>query len=130
MRLRNKPWAVKLVNEHPESVLQNPDPDKKIDWAARFGNDNPIEIEVGSGKGHFITTLAENNPDKNYVALELQTTAAGIILRTKLEKGLDNLQILRGDAADINCFFPENSTNVIYLNFSDPWPKTRHEKRR
>ena len=130
MRLRNKPWAVKLVNDHPESVLQNPDPEKKIDWTERFGNNHPIEIEVGSGKGHFITTLAEQNPDKNYVALELQTTAAGIILRTKLEKGLDNLQILRGDAADINCFFPANSTNVIYLNFSDPWPKTRHEKRR
>lgn len=68
MRLRNKPWAVKLVNDHPESVLQNPDPDKKIDWAERFGNDHPIEIEVGSGKGHFITTLAEMHPDKNYVA--------------------------------------------------------------
>ena len=130
MRLRNKPWAVKLVNDHPESVLQNPDPDKKIDWAERFGNDHPIEIEVGSGKGHFITTLAKMHPDKNYVALELQTTAAGIILRTKLEKGLDNLQILRGDAADINSFFDKNTTDVIYLNFSDPWPKTRHEKRR
>lgn len=130
MRLRNKPWAVKLVNEHPESVLQNPDPAKKIDWAERFGNDHPIEIEVGSGKGHFITTLAKQHPEKNYVALELQTTAAGIILRTKLEEHLDNLQILRGDAADISSFFPENSTNVIYLNFSDPWPKTRHEKRR
>ena len=65
MRLRNKPWAVKLVNDHPESVLQNPDPEKKIDWTERFGNDHPIEIEVGSGKGHFITTLAEQNPDKN-----------------------------------------------------------------
>lgn len=130
MRLRNKPWAIKLVNEHPESVLQNPDPEKKIDWAARFGNDHPIEIEVGSGKGHFITTLAEKHPEKNYVALELQTTAAGIILRTKLEKGLDNLQILRGEAANIDLFFAENTTDVIYLNFSDPWPKTRHKKRR
>lgn len=130
MRLRNKPWAVKLVNEHPESVLQNPDPEKKIDWQKRFGNDHPIEIEVGSGKGAFITTLAKQNPDKNFVALEIQTTAAGIILRTKLENDLTNLQILRGDAADIDAFFPEDSTNVIYLNFSDPWPKTRHEKRR
>lgn len=130
MRLRNKPWAVKLVNEHPESVLQNPDPEEKIDWQKRFGNDHPIEIEVGSGKGQFITTLAEQHPEINYVALEIQTTAAGIILRTKLERNLTNLQILRGDAADIDAFFPKNSTNVIYLNFSDPWPKTRHEKRR
>ncbi len=130
MRLRNKPWAIKLVKEHPESVLQNPDPMQKIDWTKRFGNDHPIEIEVGSGKGHFITTLAEMHPEKNYVALEIQTTAAGIILRTKLEKNLTNLQILRGDAAEIDDFFAENTTNVIYLNFSDPWPKKRHEKRR
>ena len=130
MRLRNKPWAIKLVDEHPESVLQNPNPEVKIDWAARFGNDHPIIIEVGSGKGGFITTLARNNPDINFVALELQTTAAGIILRTKLEKELDNLQILRGDAADIDCFFDANTTDTIYLNFSDPWPKSRHEKRR
>ncbi|MGQ5709651.1 tRNA (guanosine(46)-N7)-methyltransferase TrmB [Lactobacillus sp. PSON] len=131
MRLRNKPWAVKLVNDHPESVLQNPDPQEKIDWKNRFKNpDAPLQIEVGSGKGAFITTLAKQNPDKNFVALELQTTAAGIILRTKLEENLDNLQILRGDAADIDLFFEENSAEIIYLNFSDPWPKTRHEKRR
>ncbi len=85
MRLRNKPWAVKLVNDHPESVLQNPNPDEKIYWEKRFGNDHPIEIEVGSGKGHFITTLAEQHPEKNFVALELQTTAAGIILRTTFQ---------------------------------------------
>jgi len=131
MRLRNKPWAIKLVNEHPESVLQNPDPAKKIDWDKRFADfSRPLEIEVGSGKGRFITTLAAQHPERNFVAIELQTTAAGIILRTKLEKHLDNLQILRGDAADINRFFAPNSTNIIYLNFSDPWPKTRHEKRR
>lgn len=131
MRLRNKPWAIKLVNEHPESVLQNPDPAKKIDWDKRFADfSRPLEIEVGSGKGRFVTTLAAQYPEKNFVAIELQTTAAGIILRTKLEKHLDNLQILRGDAADINRFFAPNSTNIIYLNFSDPWPKTRHEKRR
>lgn len=131
MRLRNKPWAVKLVDEHPESVLQNPDPNVPINWQERFKDfSRPLEIEVGSGKGKFITTLAEQNPDKNYVALELQTTAAGIILRTKLEKGLTNLQILRADAADINRFFAPNSTDVIYLNFSDPWPKSKHEKRR
>ena len=131
MRLRNKPWAVKLVNEHQESVIQDPDPSKAIDWSERFANiSRPLEIEVGSGKGRFITTLAERYPEKNFVALELQTTAAGIILRTKLEKKLDNLQIMRADAADIDAFFAANSADKIYLNFSDPWPKSRHEKRR
>ncbi|WEV70434.1 tRNA (guanosine(46)-N7)-methyltransferase TrmB [Lactobacillus sp. ESL0785] len=131
MRLRNKPWAVELVKDHPESVLDRPDPEVKIDWTSRFSKpEQPLEIEVGSGKGHFITTLAEQHPERNFVAVELQITAAGIILRTKLEKRLDNLQILCADAAALDSFFAPNSTNVIYLNFSDPWPKTRHEKRR
>ncbi|MCH3904636.1 MAG: tRNA (guanosine(46)-N7)-methyltransferase TrmB [Lactobacillus sp.] len=131
MRLRNKPWAVKLVNDHPESVLQNPDPSKKIDWRQRFAKpDQPISIEIGSGKGRFITTLAKEHPERNFVAIELQTTAAGIILRTKLTEQLDNLQILRGDALNINYFFAPHSIDHLYLNFSDPWPKARHEKRR
>ncbi len=131
VRLRNKPWAVKLVQEHPESVLDRPNPEKQIDWSQRFADcSRPLEIEVGSGKGHFITTLAEQNPDKNFVALELQVTAAGMILRTKLEKKLDNLQILCADAADITSFFAVNRADTLYLNFSDPWPKTKHEKRR
>lgn len=130
MRLRNKPWAIKLVAQHPESVLQDPDPQTKIDWRQRFGRDQPLEIEIGSGKGRFITTLAAQHPEKNYVALERQTTAAGMILRTKLAKKLANLQILRGDAANLAAFFPASSADMIYLNFSDPWPKKRHEKRR
>lgn len=131
MRLRNKPWAVKLVADHPESVLQDPDPAKPIDWENRFADfSKPLQIEIGSGKGKFITTLAAQNPDKNFVAIELQTTAAGIILRTKLEQGLDNLQILRGDALVLDHFFPAHCAEKIYLNFSDPWPKKRHEKRR
>ncbi|GFZ26657.1 tRNA (guanosine(46)-N7)-methyltransferase TrmB [Lactobacillus corticis] len=131
MRLRNKPWAVELVNNHPESVLQDPDPGKAIDWHSRFAKpDQPLEIEVGSGKGNFIITKAKQHPEINYVAVELQTTAAGIILRTKLAEGLDNLQILRGDAALLDSFFPQHAADVLYLNFSDPWPKTRHEKRR
>lgn len=129
MRLRNKPWAIKLVKEHPESVLQ--DPEGRIDWTSRFAsNTKPLAVEIGSGKGKFITTQAKLHPEKNFVAIEIQTTAAGIILRTKLEEKLDNLQILRGDAANIAPFFPEHSVETIYLNFSDPWPKKRHEKRR
>ena len=131
MRLRNKPWAVKLVQEHPESVIDRPDPTQKIDWSKRFADiSKPLEIEVGPGKGKFITTMAEKHPEKNFVALELQMTAAGIILRSKLAQNLPNLQILCADAANIDCFFKKHSANTIYLNFSDPWPKTRHEKRR
>ena len=92
MRLRNKPWAVKLVQDHPESVIDRPDPSQKIDWSKRFADTSrPLEIEVGPGKGKFITTMAEEHPEKNFVALELQMTAAGMILRTKLAKNLFEL---------------------------------------
>ncbi|BDR60753.1 tRNA (guanosine(46)-N7)-methyltransferase TrmB [Lactobacillus xylocopicola] len=131
MRLRKKPWAVDLVQAHPESVLDRPDPSKQIDWSQRFSDfSRPLAIEIGSGKGRFIASLAEQHPEMNFVAVELQITAAGIILRSKLEKNLTNLQILCADAVNLDAFFPPHQAEVLYLNFSDPWPKTRHEKRR
>ena len=131
MRLRNKPWAQKLVVEHPEAILNEPDPEKKINWEESFDDfSNPLAIEIGSGKGRFITTLAKKHPEMNFIGVELQTTAAGMILRTKLEEKIDNLQLMCADAANIAMYLPENSVDVVYLNFSDPWPKTRHEKRR
>ena len=89
-----------------------------------------MAIEIGSGKGRFITTLAKKHPEMNFIGVELQTTAAGMILRTKLEEKIDNLQLMCADAANIAMYLPENSVDVVYLNFSDQWPKTRHEKRR
>ena len=131
MRLRNKPWAQKLVKEHPEAILNEPNIDEKINWEERFADfSKPLAIEIGSGKGQFITTLAKQHPEINFIGVELQTTAAGMILRTKLEEGIDNLQLMCADAANIAYYLPENSVDVLYLNFSDPWPKTRHEKRR
>ena len=131
MRLRNKPWAQKLVKEHPEAILNEPNIDEKINWEERFADfSKTLAIEIGSGKGQFITTLAKQHPEMNFIGVELQTTAAGMILRTKLEEGIDNLQLMCADAANIAYYLPENSVDVLYLNFSDPWPKTRHEKRR
>ena len=131
MRLRNKPWAQKLVKEHPEAILNEPSIDEKINWNERFADfSKPLAIEIGSGKGQFITTLAKQHPEMNFIGVELQTTAAGMILRTKLEEKIDNLQLMCADAANIAYYLPENSVDVLYLNFSDPWPKTRHEKRR
>ena len=73
MRLRNKPWAQKLVAEHPEAILNEPDPDKKINWEERFDDfSKPLAIEIGSGKGQFITTLAKEHPEMNFIGVELQ----------------------------------------------------------
>ena len=131
MRLRNKPWAQKLVAEHPEAILNEPDPDKKINWEERIEDfSKQLAIEIGSGKGHFITNLAKEHPEMNFIGVELQTTAAGMILRTKLEEKIYNLQLMCADAANIAMYLQENSVDIVYLNFYDPWPKTRHEKRR
>lgn len=129
MRLKNKPWAHDLIAEHPEIVLVRPE--STIDWRSRFQNpDLPIEIEVGSGKGQFIVEHAEKYPKINFVAIELQTSAAGMILQKQLELNLPNLQILLGNGNLVDTNFAPKSIQKVYLNFSDPWPKTRHEKRR
>lgn len=129
MRLKNKPWAHDLIAAHPEIVTVRPD--NQIDWAKRFENPaNPIEIEVGSGKGQFIVEHAKKNPAINFVAVELQTTAAGMILQKQLAEKLPNLQLLLGNGNLVDTNFSAHSVQKVYLNFSDPWPKTRHEKRR
>lgn len=94
-----------------------------------FKNDNPIDIEIGMGKGDFIIGMAKQNPSVNYIGIEMYDS---VIVRAtqKLEnEALSNLRLIRMDANLINDVF-ENEINTIYLNFSDPWPKKRHAKRR
>ncbi len=94
-----------------------------------FGNDNPIDIEIGMGKGDFIIGMAMQNPNVNYIGIEMYDS---VIVRAvqKLEnKIIPNLRLIRMDANLIDEVF-EKEINTIYLNFSDPWPKKRHEKRR
>lgn len=99
-------------------------------WAEVFGNDNPIYLEIGCGKGQFIYSYASQNPDKNYIAIEGQEN---VVLRA-LEKaeagGLKNLRIFIDFVQDIKDYFEEGELAGVYLNFSDPWPKARHAKRR
>ena len=99
-------------------------------WKLFFGNSNPIHIEVGMGKGRFITALSMLNPDINYIGIEKYSS----VLYRALEKmdglKLTNLYFIRMDAEDICDVFERNEISKIYLNFSDPWPKDRHAKRR
>lgn len=107
MRLRNKPWAQKLVLEHPEALLNEPDSEIKIPWQERFADfSKPLAIEIGSGKGQFIINWAKQHPEMNFIGVELQTTAAGMILRKKLADQIDNLQIMCADAANIALYLP------------------------
>lgn len=99
-------------------------------WRERFGNSNPLHIEIGMGKGRFITTLAAQNPDINYVGIERFTTVTYKALKKQQELQLTNLILINFDAEKINDVFEKDEVDRIYLNFSDPWPKDRHAKRR
>ncbi|WP_084246576.1 tRNA (guanosine(46)-N7)-methyltransferase TrmB [Planomicrobium okeanokoites] len=131
MRARYKPWAAELIEAHPEIVI--PEPAKlKGKWKEEFGNTNPLHIEAGSGKGRFITGMAMANPDINYIGIELFDSVIVTALQTTLEQenGIPNLRLLRVNAQEMESFFEKNEVDRLYLNFSDPWPKTRHAKRR
>ncbi len=129
MRLRYVPGAKELISEKTDLILNNTD-NKMIDFNKIFNNDSPIHIEIGMGKGKFIYTLAKNNPNINYVGIEKFDSAIVKALEKVIEEPLKNLFLLRMDAIDLKYLFAENSITRIYLNFSDPWPKDRHTKRR
>lgn len=130
MRLRNKPWAEEFINAHPEVIISNPE-EYKGNWQEVFQNDNPIHIEVGTGKGQFVTGMALANPDINYFGIELYDSVIVSALEKVLEANTPpNLRLLKVNGADLNKYFAKNDVSRVYLNFSDPWPKARHAKRR
>lgn len=128
MRLRNVPGAREVMVEN-KYVFTEPEGMKNT-WHEVFGNDNPIYIEIGMGKGRFITTLAENNPDINYIGIEKYSSVLLRAVEKQDELELPNLRFIRMDAEAITEVFGKAEISRIYLNFSDPWPKDRHAKRR
>ncbi|AUI71485.1 tRNA (guanosine(46)-N7)-methyltransferase TrmB [Companilactobacillus alimentarius] len=129
MRLRNKPWAKDMINENLDLIAVQPE-NMQGKWQERFAKKQPLFIEVGSGKGKFITELAQENPQNNYIAMDVQEGAIALVLKKQVELKLPNLQLLLANGSGLSELFGEGEVDGIYLNFSDPWPKTRHEKRR
>ena len=126
MRLRN----VKNKQEIMDSsnyLITNPF-DYIGKWNTVFGNCNPIHLEIGTGKGNFIIGKALNNPDINFIGIEKFDSVIARCLE-KIPDGLPNLKIIRMNALEIDKVFKKEIA-TIYLNFSDPWPKARHSKRR
>lgn len=129
MRLRNKSWAKPLIEANPSMISVTPE-GMQGKWQEKFAKPQPLMLEVGSGKGRFITEMAKAYPDRNFIALELQEVAIAYILRKQVELQLPNLHLILGDGADLSEYFAPGEVAGLFLNFSDPWPKTRHEKRR
>lgn len=131
MRLRNIPGADDVIRKHPIAIKN--ETEQKGQWSKVFGNDNPIHIEIGMGKGQFLLTLAKQNPNINYIGIERYSS---VLLRA-LEKfdteefmGLQNIRFICMDAFELPEVFSLGEVAKIYLNFSDPWPKSRHANRR
>ena len=128
MRLRNITGADVYI-ENSEFVVQD-FKGQKGNWKEVFGNDNPIHIEVGMGKGRFLMDMATLNPNINYVGIEMYSSVLLRAVQKMEENPLNNLRFIRMDAREIEEVFAEGEVAKIYLNFSDPWPKDRHAKRR
>ena len=131
MRLRNIPRADEVIQNHPIAVKN--EKENKGQWKELFSNTNPIHVEIGMGKGQFLLTLAKQNPDVNYIGIERYSS---VLLRA-LEKydteefcELSNIRFVCMDAMELPEVFAKDEINKIYLNFSDPWPKKRHARRR
>lgn len=128
MRLRNITGADTYI-ENSEYVVQD-EKSKKGCWSEVFGRKAPLHIEVGMGKGQFMMQLALQNPHINYVGIEMYSSVLLRAVQKMEEAPMDNLRFIRMDAREIEEVFDKGEVDKIYLNFSDPWPKDRHAKRR
>lgn len=129
MRLRNKPWAKDKLQQYDRFVVHNPE-QYRGKWENVFEKDQPIHIEIGTGKGQFIVGMAQANPHINYIGIEFQESVIVSALDRLIEADLPNCKLMNQNGAELLKFFQPGDVSQIYLNFSDPWPKTRHEKRR
>lgn len=128
MRLRNIKGSKEFIAASPY-VVQEPEVYKGR-WSELFHNEHPLHIEIGMGKGQFIHQLAEQNPEINYIGIEMYSSVLYRALEKREQSELDNLYFLRFDAKYLCDIFAADEVSRIYLNFSDPWPKDRHAKRR
>ncbi len=129
MRLKNVPGAMDKINKYSNIVIPDPK-NHKNRWSELFCNSNPIHIEIGMGKGQFIFGMAKKFPHINFVGVERYESVLVRSLEKLLEDPLPNVRLLKEDARFLEDFYGEGEIERVYLNFSDPWPKIRHAKRR
>jgi tRNA (guanine-N7-)-methyltransferase len=136
MRLRGRKGIRESIEAQPELVVLDAKPHKGK-WREFFGNDKPIHVELGMGKGRFISNMSFRNPDNNYIGVDMYDE----LIRRASEKARDiweeggvedppNLGLLRANIEHIEEMFEPGEIERIYLNFSDPWPKSKHARRR
>lgn len=131
MRLRRVKGVEEKIKEYSHIIIEKPC-ELKGKWKEKFGNDNPIHLEIGMGKGKFLREKALREPNVNFIGCELSDSIIYKAAKTadKEYEKYPNLLMINYDALKLSDVFEEGEIGKIYLNFSDPWPKSRHEKRR
>ena len=131
MRLKNVKGSREYIQASELVIPEEEMKEYKGSWKQGiFGNGNPLFLEIGMGKGKFITTLAELHPENNYIGIEKYSSTLIRAVQKVETNPLSNIRFLRMDAEGIAELFEKEEADGIYLNFSDPWPKDRHAKRR
>lgn len=120
MRTKYKPWAEPYIKEHQEVMIS----------LEEFIPFKDVNLEIGSGKGQFLIEMAAKFPNQQFVGVERNVTCAGFTAKKIVESKLTNAKLIFGDAGILLTKLEDSSINNIFLNFSDPWPKRRHTKRR
>ena len=127
MRMRKKPWAKEMIASRTDCVITKPE-EMAGKWQSKANG--KVVVEIGSGKGDYWIGMAHKYPDELWIAVEKSEDAAAIALKKCLNDTLDNMKMIINDATDIKKWFAQNEVDRIHLNFSDPWPKKAHTKRR
>ncbi|WP_270648036.1 tRNA (guanosine(46)-N7)-methyltransferase TrmB [Paeniclostridium hominis] len=130
MRRRKKKGADTKLLSYDNLVIKGDTLDLKGKWNERFKNNNPIHAEFGTGRGKFITTLAKQNPNINYIAMEIKEEVLLKAVEKAIDNKLDNILFVWGDVNKILDYFDNSELSRVYVNFCDPWPKKRWYKRR
>ncbi len=128
MRLRNIPGSREAIGASEYVIPEESECAGK--WRELFGNENPIHVEIGTGKGRFLMELAKVHPEISYVGIEKYSSVLLRAIQKMEEEPLSNVKFIRMEAEHILRYFTKGEVDRIYLNFSDPWPKERHAKRR
>ena len=130
-RVRKQPGTREALMQYAPIVVLEPE-QHKGKWQDVFGNANPIQMEVGMGKGKFISTMARQHPEINFIGVEvIEEVLMDAVKRMKRAEGIpENLRLVWINASLLEDLFLPGEVDRIFLNFSDPWPKTRHAKRR
>jgi tRNA (guanine-N7-)-methyltransferase len=129
VRLRHKPWAKEEMEKYPSIVIQNPQ-EHKNKWNNIFSNDQPLFVEVGTGKGQFLTGMGQQHPNINFIGIEKYDSVLISAMERVRDTEQPNVKFLNEDVENLLDFFEEGEIDRLFINFTDPWPKNRHAKRR